>query len=110
VRAATTLAFSSSALEAVANQRACLICDSRPPRRGNRARPSRNTRPRCPSPLCADPGQSLVLFIQIEELWIVFRSANNLPKCRKGGDPGLFNSLYMKCNERRASRPPRVMR
>jgi hypothetical protein len=24
--------------------------------------------------------------------------------------PGLFNSLYMKCNERRASRPPRVMR
>jgi hypothetical protein len=23
---------------------------------------------------------------------------------------GLFNSLYMKCNERRASRPPRVMR
>jgi hypothetical protein len=27
-----------------------------------------------------------------------------------GVTPGLFNSLYMKCNERRASRPPRVMR
>jgi putative ABC transport system substrate-binding protein len=25
-------------------------------------------------------------------------------------EPALFNSLYMKCNERRASRPPRVMR
>jgi hypothetical protein len=30
--------------------------------------------------------------------WILVRTA------------GLFNSLYMKCNERRASRPPRVMR
>lgn len=27
-----------------------------------------------------------------------------------GVGAGLFNSLYMKCNERRASRPPRVMR